>query len=522
MIVVGAGPTGLMLAGELALAGVAIEVIERQAVPSGQSRGGGINPRTSEVLAMRGLLDAANQRAVRRESAGGHFAGLPVPLDARPWRTRHPNGVLLPQDQLEEVLEDHLRAQGVRVRRGTDLVGLACDDAGVEVTVSGGRGESVLWGSYLVACDGGHSTVRKLIGMDFPGRAGTLAAVSADVELAAMSTTVPRSVSHISTLTRTGGGYWMLMHPLEEAGESTGLYRVVFGGPEQETLPRQAPVTANEVIRALTAVHGAETKLKTLRWGSRFSDATRQVSAYRCGRILFGGDAAHVHSPIGGQGVNLGIQDAMNLGWKLAAHIQDRAPDGLLDSYHTERHPVGARVLAMTRAQTVLMSPPPEADDVRALREIIITLARLPDANRYPAGLMSGLDLRYDFGDSDPLVGARMVDLSLETEDGLTTVSTLLRSGHGVLLQLGGPASYPTPTPDGVDRVIARVVDSPVGVALGASPGADRVLIRPDGHVCWAGAGPDSSPASALHRWFGRPAGPGRSVGSGGDEGAVP
>jgi 2-polyprenyl-6-methoxyphenol hydroxylase-like FAD-dependent oxidoreductase len=480
VIVVGAGPTGLMLAGELALAGVAIEVIERQAVPSGQSRGGGINPRTSEVLAMRGLLDAANQRAVRRESAGGHFAGLPL------------------------------------------LVGLACDDAGVEVTVSGGRGESVLWGSYLVACDGGHSTVRKLIGMDFPGRAGTLAAVSADVELAAMSTTVPRSVSHISTLTRTGGGYWMLMHPLEEAGESTGLYRVVFGGPEQETLPRQAPVTANEVIRALTAVHGAETKLKTLRWGSRFSDATRQVSAYRCGRILFGGDAAHVHSPIGGQGVNLGIQDAMNLGWKLAAHIQDRAPDGLLDSYHTERHPVGARVLAMTRAQTVLMSPPPEADGVRALREIIITLARLPDANRYLARLMSGLDLRYDFGDSDPLVGARMVDLSLETEDGLTTVSTLLRSGHGVLLQLGGPASYPTPTPDGVDRVIARVVDSPVGVALGASPGADRVLIRPDGYVCWAGAGPDSSPASALHPWFGRPAGPGRSVGSGGDEGAVP
>src|SRR5947209_749236 len=268
----------------------------------------------------------------------------------------------------------------------------------------------------------------------------------------------------------------MLTHPLEKAGESTGLYRVVFGGPEQETLPRQAPVTANEVIRALTAVHGAETKLKTLRCGSRFSDATRQVSAYRCGRILFGGDAAHVHSPIGGQGVNLGIQDAMNLGWKLAAHIQDRAPDGLLDSYHTERHPVGARVLAMTRAQTVLMSPPPEADDVRALREIIITLARLPDANRYLAGLMSGLDLRYDFGDSDPLVGARMVDLSLETEDGLTTVSRLLRSGHGVLLQLGGPASYPTPTPDGVDRVIARVFDSPVGVALGESPGADRVL----------------------------------------------
>jgi len=295
----------------------------------------------------------------------------------------------------------------------------------------------------------------------------------------------------------------MLMHPLDTAGERTGLYRVVFGGAEQETLPRQAPVTADEVIRALTAVHGAETQLKTLLWGSRFSDATRQVSAYRYGRVLFAGDAAHIHSPIGGQGVNLGIPDAMNLGWKLAAHIQDRAPNSLLDSYHTERHPVAARVLATTRAQSVLMSPPPEADDVRALREIIIALAGLPDANRYLAGLMAGLDLRYDFGASDPLVGARMVDLSLATEDGLTTVSTLLRSGRGLLLELGGPPSYPMPTPDGVDRVIARVIDSPVGTTLGASPGADRVLIRPDGHVCWVGAGPDSSPASALHRWFG-------------------
>jgi 2-polyprenyl-6-methoxyphenol hydroxylase-like FAD-dependent oxidoreductase len=503
VIVVGAGPTGLMLAGELALAGVAIEVIDRQAVPSGQSRGGGINPRTSEVLAMRGLLDAVRHRAVPRESAGSHFAGLPVPLDARPWRTRYPDGVLIPQDRLEEVLENHLRMRGVRVRRSTELVGLTCDDAGVEATVSGPRGESVLCSRYLVACDGGHSTVRKLIGVDFPGRAGTMAAVSADIELAAMSATVPRSVSHISTLTRSGGGYWMLMHPLDTAGERAGLYRVVFGGAEQETLPRQAPVTADEVIRALTAVHGAETQLKTLRWGSRFSDATRQVSAYRYGRVLFAGDAAHIHSPIGGQGVNLGIQDAMNLGWKLAAHIQDRAPNSSLDSYHTERHPVAARVLATTRAQSLLMSPPPEADDVRALREIIIALAGLPDANRYLAGLMAGLDLRYDFGASDPSVGARMVDLSLATEDGLTTVSALLRSGRGLLLELGGPPSYPMPTPDGVDRVIARVIDSPVGTTLGASPGTDRVLIRPDGHVCWVGAGPDSSPASALHRWFG-------------------
>jgi FAD binding domain-containing protein/aromatic ring hydroxylase-like protein len=206
--------------------------------------------------------------------------------------------------------------------------------------------------------------------------------------------------------------------------------------------------------------------------------------------------------PSGGQGLNLGIQDATNLGWKLAAHVQGRAPDGLLDSYHAERHPVAARVLATTRAQGLLMNPPPDADDVWALRDIVIDLAQLPDANRYLAGLMSGLDLRYDLGDPDPLVGTRMVDLSLRTEEGCTTVNTLLRSGRGLILELGGHPSPRTPVPYSVERVVARAIDSPVGTALGASPGVDRLLIRPDGHVCWAGAGPDSSPESALLRWL--------------------
>ncbi|MGH3718499.1 MAG: FAD-dependent monooxygenase [Pseudonocardiaceae bacterium] len=366
-----------------------------------------------------------------------------------PGATRYPDGVCIPQDRIEEVLETHLGVLGVAVRRGTELTSLTSDEAGVEVSVSGPGGAGVLRCRYLVACDGAHSTVRKLTGVAFPGQAGTLAAVSADVELAALSETVPRSVSHISTLTRTGGGYWMLMHPLDKPSERTGLYRVVFGGPEQETLSREEPVTAAEVARALTAVHGLETELGRLRWGTRFSDATRQVTDYRCGRILFAGDAAHIHSPVGGQGLNLCVQDAMNLGWKLAAHVQGRAPAGLLDSYHTERHPVAAWVLATTRAQNVLMSPPLDADDVRTLREIIIDLARLPDVNRYLTGLMCGLDLRYDLGDPDPLVGARMVDLSLETEDGPTTVSALLRPGRGLLLELGEPPPYPTPVPDG-------------------------------------------------------------------------
>ena len=288
--------------------------------------------------------------------------------------------------------------------------------------------------------------------MAFPGHAGTLAAVSADVELATASATVPRSVTHISTLIRTGGGVWMLMHPLGSAG----LYRVVFGSAEQDALPRQAPVTADEVARALTAVHGPDTKLSKLRWGSRFSDAARQVTNYRYGRVLFAGDAAHIHSPIGGQGLNLGVQDAMNLGWKLAAHVQDRATAGLLDSYHTERHPVAARVLATTRAQAVLMSPPPDADDLLALREIVTELARLPDANRYLAGLMSGLDVRYDLGDPDPLIGTRMIDLSLQTAASPTTVSTLLRPRRGLLLQLDGGQPSPPLDPAAPERHLGQ------------------------------------------------------------------
>ncbi len=511
VIVVGAGPTGLMLATELVLRGVAVEVVERQTTPSGQARAGGLNPRTAEILAMRGLLDDVADLAVPRENASGHFAGLPVPLDTRPWHTRYPGGLLLPQDRLEKVLEDHLARSGVRVRRGTELIRLDhVEDEGVTATVRGPDGEYQLRGRCLAACDGGHSTVRRLTGVAFPGRAGTHVAVNADIELSARSATVPRSADHISRLTRTGGGYWMLLHPLDDIDEHPCRYRVVFGGAEQETLSREAPVTTDEVARALTAVHGPETQLGRLRWGSRFSDASRQVTHYRVGPVLFAGDAAHIHLPIGGQGLNLGVQDAVNLGWKLAAHLRSEATDELLDSYHTERHPVAARVIATTRAQSVLMSPPPDADDVLALREIVTDLARLPDANRYLAGLMSGLDLRYDLGDPDPLVGARMPDLDLRTADGTTTrVSTLLRTGRGLLLELDDTGTA-DPLPAGVDRVVARPVEPAdsgsaphIGTDTGAAPGVDRILIRPDGYVCWVGVGPDAAPARALERWFG-------------------
>jgi 2-polyprenyl-6-methoxyphenol hydroxylase-like FAD-dependent oxidoreductase len=494
VVVVGAGPTGLFLAGELALAGANVVVVERQTLPSGQSRGGGVNSRSAEVLAMRGLLDVVRERAVPRESAGGHFAFLPVPLDARPWRTRHPDGIMIPQDRLEMIFEERARGLGVDVRRGTELVDLVQHADGVEATISGGR----LPARYLVACDGGHSTVRKLVGAEFPGRTGTMAAVTADVELASVSDTVPRSLAHISTLTRTGGGYWMMLHPLDgHAGRVDG-FRVVFGGPPQAELSRTAPVTEDEIAAALTAVHGPDTVLARMRWGTRFSDASRQLTQYRHERVLFAGDAAHIHLPIGGQGLNLGLQDAMNLGWKLGAVVAGRAPDTLLDSYHDERHPVAARVLATVRAQGVIASPGPDADDVRALREIMLDLARLPDGNRYLSGLMSGLAMRYDLGDPDPLVGSRMIDLSLSTHEGPITVSALLQSGRGVLLDLDAPLA-PREELGGLDRVTARVVDSPVGTDL---DGARRVLVRPDGYVCWVGRGQDDRPDEALARWF--------------------
>jgi 2-polyprenyl-6-methoxyphenol hydroxylase-like FAD-dependent oxidoreductase len=312
-------------------------------------------------------------------------------------------------------------------------------------------------GSYLVACDGGHSTVRKLLGVPFPGTAGKISGVVADITVASRSAAVPTASVHFSQQIKMTAGLFSVLHPVE--GD---LYRLMFGRLAGAGPARNEPVTADEVGEVLRTVYGSETELGELHEASRFSDASRQVERYREGRVFFAGDAAHIHLPIGGQGVNLGIQDAVNLGWKLAATLRGWA-SGLLDSYHAERHPVAARVLRNTRAQGVL-SNPAQDNDLAAVRDIFTDLLRLPDANRFISGMVSGLDIQY------PGLGPRMLDLDLTTKDGPTRVSRLMHSGRGLLLSLDDTPRSVGRWADRVDHVTAGSGESrcAAGVVRGA------------------------------------------------------
>ena len=470
VVIAGAGPTGLMLACELALAGVETLVLEKLPGRIEQVKGGGVQPRTAELLESRGLLEPLLRSAIPRDPVGGHFGALPVPLDCTPWHTRHPFPISIPQWVVEEVLEQRATAGGVRVLRDTAVSGVESDNDGVTVTAEDGLRVRA---RYLAACDGGRSTVRKLLGLPFPGRDGTFLAVLADIRLSAVSSLVPKQAGHMSTLMRQVGDYWSMLVPV--GGDR---YRLTFGqsGHGQTDIDRDSPVTRDEIATALRVVYGDETTLDAVDNSSRFTDATRQLEHYRAGRVLFAGDAAHIHPPLGGQGLNLGIQDAFNLGWKLATTIQGRAPSGLLDTYDAERHPVGARVLQHTSAQRVLADPKP-SEDVTALREIFTDLLRLPDTNRYLAGLISGLSLSYPLPGDHPLTGQRMLDADLVTEAGPARFSTLLHSGHAVLLDLAGTIPADLRLPPRVDLVRATSTED---------VGAAAVLVRPDGYVCWA------------------------------------
>ncbi|MDT7798851.1 MAG: hypothetical protein QOI78_2284 [Actinomycetota bacterium] len=458
VLVTGAGPTGLTTAAELALAGVSVTVLDRRDGP-GLPRPVGLQPRTAELLDLRGLRPADQSM----DGPSGHFAGLPVPLDHSAWRTRHPRVLNRSQDDIEAMLAEHAVKQGAVIRRGHEVRVVEAGDDGV--TVDGLRA------GWLVACDGAHSTVRKLLGLPFPGRTETYVATLAHLRLASASDLVPPRAAHFSQVTRQANGYWAMLTPLGD-----GTHRFVFGATADQP-GREAPVTDAEVTKALTALYGVETRLGELYGASRFNDATRQLERYRHGRVLFAGDAAHIHPPLGGQGLNLGVQDAMNLGWKLAATVRGTAPSGLLDSYHDERHPAAERVLRHTAAQRVFTTPD-RSENVEALREIVVDLMRTPDGNRYFSGLMSGLAQSYP--------GARRVpDLDLTTAEGPTRLSVFLHRGRGLLLDLGDHAE-PAGFTGQVGFVRAATDDAEYRGRL--------LLVRPDGYA--------AEPAE-LGRWFG-------------------
>jgi 2-polyprenyl-6-methoxyphenol hydroxylase-like FAD-dependent oxidoreductase len=472
VIVVGGGPTGLMLASELRLHGVRVVVLERLAEPTEQSRGQGLHARSVEVMDMRGLLDRF-LAVSEKFQVGGLFGGITKPWPER-LDTAHPYGLATPQPVTERLLNERALELGTEIRRGCEVVGLAQDEEGVSVELADG---TRLRSRYLVGCDGGRSTVRKRLGVGFPGEPATVETLLGEMALTEDPETIDAVVTEVRrTQLRFGAA------PLGD-----GMYRVVVpaDGVHEE---RTAPPTLEEFRRQLHAVAGTDFGAHAPRWLSRFGDATRQAERYRVGRVLLAGDAAHIHPPTGGQGLNIGVQDAFNLGWKLAAAVSGWAPADLLDSYHAERHPVAARVLRNTRAQIALMGTDPGAT---ALRELFTRLMDFEEVNRYVTGMITAVDVRYDFGEGHELLGRRMRDLPLKRG----RLYELTRTGRGLLLDQTGRLSV-AGWADRVDHVVDVSEELDV-------PG---VLLRPDGHVAWAGEDPREL-LDRMRRWFGAPVG---------------
>jgi 2-polyprenyl-6-methoxyphenol hydroxylase-like FAD-dependent oxidoreductase len=470
VIVVGGGPTGLMLASELRLHGVRVVVLERLAEPTEQSRGQGLHARSVEVMDMRGLL--GRFLAVSEKfRVGGLFGGI-----AKPWPdgldTAHPYGLATPQPVTERLLNERALELGTEIRRGREVVGVTQDEDGVTVELADG---TRLRARCLVGCDGGRSTVRKLIGVGFPGEPATVETLLGEMAVTADRETIDAVVAEVRRSQLRFGAV-----PLGD-----GVYRIVVPA-EGVAEERTAPPTLEEFRRQLRAVAGTDFGAHAPRWLSRFGDATRQAERYRVGRVLLAGDAAHIHPPTGGQGLNLGVQDAFNLGWKLAGAVAGWAPADLLDSYHAERHPVAARVLRNTRAQIALMGTDPGAT---ALRELFTRLMDFEDVNRYVTGMITAVDVRYDVGEGHELLGRRMRDLPLKRG----RLYELTHTGRGLLLDQTGRLSV-AGWADRVDHVVdvSDELDVPA------------VLLRPDGHVAWAGEDQEDL-LGRMRRWFGAP-----------------
>ncbi|MDH2341693.1 FAD-dependent monooxygenase [Bradyrhizobium sp. SSUT77] len=489
VVIAGGGPTGLMLAAELALANVDVAVVERRANRDlVGTRAGGLHARSIEILDQRGVADRFLREGQITQLAG--FAWTRLDISDLP--TRHAYGLTLRQSHIERILADWVEELAVPIYRNAEVAGFAQDETGITVTLSGGE---TLRADYLVGCDGGRSLVRKTAGIDFAGSDPTLSNLMAEVEMR------QDPAGELACAPAWGLRHDALgFHGLSKT-ESGRVLVVVT----EATLERTGEPGLRDLSDALVAVYGTDFGLHSPSWISRFTDAARQAHSYRKGRVLLAGDAAHIHHSVGGQGLNTGVQDAVNLGWKLAQVVKGTSPDSLLDTYHTERHPIAARVLRNTMAQIALLR---RGDDgLKAAREIVSELLTMDEPRKRFGAMMSGLDVHYDLGKGHALLGRRMPDLDLTIDGRPLRLFTLLRGARGVLLDFGKAGGLDiAPWADCVDRIDADC-DGPWQLpAIGqvAAPGA--VLVRPDGHVAWVGDQSQHGLADALTRWFGPPA----------------
>ncbi|MBC9876361.1 NAD-binding protein [Bradyrhizobium sp. INPA01-394B] len=482
IVIAGGGPTGLMLAAELALAGCDVAILERRDSQNLMGmRAGGLHARSIEMLDQRGVAERFLREGTITQLAG--FAWTRLDIGDLP--TRHAYGLALRQSHIERILADWVTELGVPIYRGCEVSDVVQDEAHVEVTLAGGKR---LRADYLVGCDGGRSLVRKQAGIEFAGTDATLSNLMAEVAMRQAPA-------------------WGLRH---DALGFHGLSRTENGRVlvvmTEAMIDRRGEPTLSDLSAALIAVYGTDFGVHSPSWISRFTDAARQAVAYRRGRVLLAGDAAHIHHSVGGQGLNTGLQDAFNLGWKLALVAKGLAPDSLLDSYHAERHPVAARVLRNTRAQIALLRR--DDDGRRAAREIVAELLAMDEPRQRFGAMMSGLDIRYDLGDGHPLLGRRVPDLALTAEGRSVRLFTLLHDARGALLNFGGldPRDI---SPDislwaaRVMRINASCDDAWELPCIGAITAPKAVLVRPDGHVAWVGDDGTSGLVETLTSWFG-------------------
>jgi 3-(3-hydroxy-phenyl)propionate hydroxylase len=478
VVVVGAGPTGLMVAAELTLAGVDVTIVERR--PTSElvgSRAGGFHSRTIEILDQRGIADRFLAEGKTHQVP---FSGRLL-LDISDFPTRHPYTLGLWQNHIERILAGWVDQLGVPIRRGLDVTGCVQDDDGVAVRLAGGEELRAL---YVVGADGGRSVIRKAAGIDFPGWEATTSAMIAEVEV---TEGLPAGIKYDASG----------LHGLSFM-EDGRTVRVVTSEPE---LGITTEPTLTDLSENLAAVYGTDFGVHHPTWISRFTDATRQAATYRSGRVLLAGDAAHIHSPAGGQGIGLGIQDATNLGWKLAQVVKGVSSESLLDTYHAERHPAGARALEYSKATSALQRHDARIASVRGLLDELVAM---DEPRKHMVGRITGLDVHYDLGEGHPLLGRRMPDLDLRSGDEVVRVYSLLHTSRPLLVNLGPSGSVALgPWADRVRLVNASYTGAWELPVIGPVDAPVAVLVRPDGHVAWVGDGTQSGLEDALTTWFG-------------------